>query len=128
MTRERLINFGNSKFLRCLINHERLYKATESGCGKKSEREGLSHRQHLFVALLCGMLLGLYIISLFSALIQLDTDLFLGIFKTLLVSYPTLLTNRVQILLKYLRVRKVLCSRNVSSALGDEHIESKSVM
>lgn len=95
---------------------------------EKNKREGLSHRQHLFVAFFCGMLLGLYIIFLFSASIQLDTDLFLGIFKTLLVSYPTLLTNRIQILFKYLRVGKVLYSRNVSSALGDEHIEPKSVM
>lgn len=57
--------------------------------GKNEKKEGLSNRQHLFVDFFYGMLLGLYIIFLFSSSVQLDTDLFSGTFKTLLVAYLT---------------------------------------
>lgn len=46
MTWERLINFGNSRFLRCLINREDYTKPQNQDVGKNEERKGLCNRQN----------------------------------------------------------------------------------
>lgn len=63
-----------------LNNHERLQKATESGCGEHEERKDFSHSQHLSVAF---SFYGLYLYHFsLSSICSVDTDLSLDMWQT----------------------------------------------